>query len=130
MTAFYFASTDKNIEKLQELLRLLNTYGYAHEEKIEEIELVMSKIYMDETRQVLIRDGAIEGDDDETSFSVPVLELLDLAEDKEQLVQDYRNVIAEIIWAESYDYDCDEVADIVIEMRDAESYKACIMKHE
>ncbi len=125
----YYPSPDTNMEKLQELLTLLNDYGYAHEDKLNDIEYLMSKVYAAENRAVLLRDGTIDEDDTETNFSAPVFELFDMAEDKEQFVQDYRNAIAEIVWAESYTTDYDELVNQIIEMRNLDYYKANIRNY-
>jgi Cft2 family RNA processing exonuclease len=125
----YYPSPQTNIEKLQELLMLLNDYGFAHEDKLNDIEYLMSRIYADENRAVLIREGTIDEDDDEVNFSAPVYELYDMSEDKEQFVQDYRNAIAEIVWAESYRTDYDELVNQIIAMRDLDYYRANIRNY-
>jgi hypothetical protein len=77
----------------------------------------------------LIREGTIDEDDDEVNFSAPVYELYDMSEDKEQFVQDYRNAIAEIVWAESYRTDYDELVNQIIAMRDLDYYRANIRNY-
>jgi hypothetical protein len=105
----YYALPITNMEKLSELVTISNDYGFLHDDNYSMIDLLMSMIHGSENT--------------DSSDPESVWDLFEIADNKEQFIQDYRNVIGAVFSGEYVKYDGSEFVDWIIGMRDPEMYK-------
>lgn len=136
----YTNSPDKNIQKLYDLLEQLQEFGMIHEELHQSIDVVMSDLYSDALKAYVKSesrfDNEEDADDDENEYAeedeesyfddvtIPgAYALFDHVDDadKEQFVQDLRNVIAHYLSSGSFE--TDGVADEIQGYRDIDYYR-------
>jgi hypothetical protein len=133
----YKNSPEKNLEELYQLLSTLEWFGLIHEEIHQPINSLMSNLYPVATKKYtrvanglpIDMDDAEENDDEEEfednsiPFAGELWEYLDESE-KEQFIQDFRNVIDLCIHENGYALADDwEALDRLNEMRDLDYYR-------
>ena len=129
----YTNSPEKNLENLFKLLDDLLRFGMMHEDHYQNFESLMSELYP-EALQAHLDAERIESDDDEEpeSEELDEYEHIDIPsvstlffyvpdDEREQFIQDFRNVIAHCIFSNTYDVE--GVADEIIQLRDIEYYR-------
>ena len=129
----YTTSPKKNIEKLFDLLSQLESFGFVHEDIHQNIDELMSQLHPNAFEKYTEieredNDSEFDGDDqpDESLDEVgpPSVNILfDYVdeEEREQFVQDLRNVIAHCMFSNSWNIE--GVAAKILDMRDIEYYK-------
>ena len=128
----YTNSPEKNLENLFKLLDDLLRFGMMHEDHYQNFESLMSELYP-EALQAHLDAERIESDDEEPeSEELDEYEHIDIPsvstlffyvpdDEREQFIQDFRNVIAHCIFSNTYDIE--GVADEIIQLRDIEYYR-------
>ena len=129
----YTNSPEKNLENLFKLLDDLLRFGMMHEDHYQNFESLMSELYP-EALQAHLDAERIESEDDEEPESeesdeyehidIPSVSTLFFYvpdDEREQFIQDFRNVIAHCIFSNTYDIE--GVADEIIQLRDIEYYR-------
>jgi len=129
----YTNSPEKNLENLFKLLDDLLRFGMMHEDHYQNFESLMSELYP-EALQAHLDAERIESEDDEEPESeesdeyehidIPSVSTLFFYvpdDEREQFIQDFRNVIAHCIFLNTYDIE--GVADEIIQLRDIEYYR-------
>jgi hypothetical protein len=130
---------EKNLEELYKLLSALEWFGLIHEEIHQPIDLLMSNLYQDASTKytraanglpIDIEDSGENDEDEEEefedNFSPSVGELWEYVDEdeKEQFIQDFRNVIALCMYENGYALADDwETLDRLNEMRDLDYYQ-------
>ena len=131
----YSISPEKNLEDLNNLLWELEKFGYIHEELDQPIVQLMNHLYP-QIRDIYILshndlsvDSKIEDYelDDIDPYLANISELWDLIkiDQREQFIQDYRNVIGFCMFSENpyMNSDNPEVIKSLVEMRNLEYYR-------
>jgi hypothetical protein len=129
----YTNSPEKNLENLFKLLDDLLRFGMMHEDHYQNFEALMSELYP-EALKAHADSERIESEDDEEPESeesdeyehidIPSVSTLFFYvpdDEREQFIQDFRNVIAHCIFSNTYDIE--GVADEIIQLRDIEYYR-------
>jgi len=131
----YSISPEKNLEDLNNLLWKLETFGYIHEELDQPIVQLMNHLYPQIrdiytlSRNDLSIDSKIEDYDldDIDPYLANISELWDLTkmDQREQFIQDYRNVIGFCVFSENPHMNSDnpEVIKSLVKMRDLGYYR-------
>lgn len=129
----YSTNPKKNIEKLFDLLSQLEGFGFVHEDIHQNIDVLMSQLHPDafEKYKDVERennDSEFDGDDqidaDEDEVSPPSVSVLfDYIDqdNREQFVQDLRNVMSHCMFSDSWSIE--GVASKILDMRDIDYYK-------
>lgn len=123
----YTNSPSRNLEKLFDLLDLLQSFGIIHEEMDQIHDSIMAELYPTAAKghNAFERGEEFSEDDDEDDyFSIPsVSSLFDFvdSDEEEQFIQDFRNTIVHCMFTGVLSIDA--AAKEIIELRDIEYYK-------
>jgi len=134
----YSNSVEKNLEDLYSLLNELEKFGFIHEELHQPIDSLMSNLNSEATARHVLANyppsekSSNEEDDEEDNFDDdwhPVPSVGDLwfyieEDEKEQFIQDFRNVISLCMYENGFALaDDNDTINRLIEMRDINYYQ-------
>ena len=126
----YWKDTDKDLKDLDDLLGKLLRYGFIHEDILPNIDKVMSELQDKALRKYAKEVFEIENNQEDLKeyegFYIPqVNDLYKYTDEKDrpQFIQDLRNTIYHLIYADTYSID--GVSDEIRNQRDIDSYIKC-----
>ena len=126
----YWKDTDKDLKDLDDLLEKLLRYGFIHEDILPNIDKVMSELQDKALRKYAKEVFEIENNQEDLreyeDFYIPqVNDLYKYTDEKDrpQFIQDLRNTIYHLIYADTYSID--GVSDEIRNQRDIDSYIKC-----
>jgi hypothetical protein len=109
-------SPNEIIDGLSGILLSLVEFNLRHDSCIDDIDSIMSNLYVEETRVHNEDTGNIDEDDEDYMPDAPFYSLINYVEDKEQYINDLKNAIRLRVLSEN-NHDHDTVISKIIDLR-------------